>query len=192
MLTQIFRTDNIVSDSVSDPANNPAEGQALPAEIRHELSIRPTASDGQIPVRREVAAPQSVAQEPAGTAHVVSPPVPSQTQPQRLLFTPTIDIYNTEEGLVLRADLPGVCVERLELQIEDNKLTLFGRVQENLPDGARLLHQEYQVGDFYRSFILSDEVAYDRISARMNAGVLEITLPRIPRAQPRKIHVQTD
>jgi HSP20 family protein len=124
-------------------------------------------------------------QEPAGIARVTSPE-------QRLLFTPTIDIFNTEEGLVLRADLPGVCVERVDLQIEDNKLTLFGRVQENLPDNARLLHREYQVGDFYRSFILSDEVAYDRITAKMNAGVLEITLPRLPRVQPRKIPVQTD
>ncbi|MBB01991.1 Hsp20/alpha crystallin family protein [bacterium] len=117
---------------------------------------------------------------------------PSGQPGQRLLFTPVIDIYNTEDGLVLRADLPGVCVERLDLQIEDNKLTLFGRVAENLPEGARPLHREYQVGDFYRSFILSDEVAYDRIAAKMNAGVLEITLPIIPRAQPRKIHVQTE
>lgn len=114
------------------------------------------------------------------------------SEPQRLLFTPPIDIFHTGEALVLRADLPGVCVERLDLQIEDNKLTLFGRVEEHLPPGGRLLHREYQVGDFYRSFILSDEVAYDRISAKMNLGVLEITLPIIPRAQPRKIHVQTE
>lgn len=148
---------------------------------------------GQVPVRQELSIRREndtirsdSPSEQAGTARIVSAPQ------QRLLFTPTIDIYNTDDGLVLRADLPGVCVERLELQIEDNKLTLFGKVQENLPPGARLLHQEYQVGDFYRSFILSDEVAYERISAKMNSGVLEITLPRTPRAQPRKIHVQTE
>lgn len=119
-------------------------------------------------------------------------PADSAIQARRLLFTPPIDIFGTEEGLVLRADLPGVSVERLELQIEDNKLTLFGRVKEIIPDEAKLLHQEYQVGDFYRSFILSDELDYERISAKMTHGVLEISLPRIPRARPRKIHVQAD
>lgn len=160
------------------------ERDASPEQASRELSVRPAkAGEGEQPLQAGSALPGPP--EGVGTARVVS-------QPQRLLFNPPIDIYNTGEALVLRADLPGVCVERLDLQIEDNKLTLFGRVQEELPDAARLLHREYQVGDFYRSFILSDEVAYDRISAKMNLGVLEITLPIIPRAQPRKIHVQTD
>ncbi|MCA8988766.1 MAG: Hsp20/alpha crystallin family protein [Planctomycetaceae bacterium] len=117
---------------------------------------------------------------------------PAEGPVQRILFNPPIDIFGTDDGLVLRADLPGVSVERLELQIEDNKLTLFGRVQDVVPENATLLHQEYQVGDFYRSFILSDEVDYERISAKMNHGVLEITLPRVPRTKPRKIPVRTE
>jgi HSP20 family molecular chaperone IbpA len=116
--------------------------------------------------------------------------VPAESAP-RWLRTPPIDIFETEQGLVLRADLPGVTAESLELQVQDNKLTLFGRVQSDLPEEGRLAHQEYHVGDFLRSFILSDDVDHDRISAKINDGVLELTLPRAEKTKPRKIPVAT-
>jgi len=117
---------------------------------------------------------------------------PAADERSRWLRTPPIDIFETEAGLVLRADLPGVTAESLELQVQDNKLTLFGRVQGDLPPDQRLTHQEYHVGDFLRSFILSDDVDHDRITARLADGVLELTLPRAERAKPRKIQVKTN
>ncbi|MBL4883440.1 MAG: Hsp20/alpha crystallin family protein [Planctomycetaceae bacterium] len=152
----------------------------------HQLSIRRETPDSVLEQS------QSESDQAPGSVRIVSESESPVKEPQRPLFSPPIDIFGTDDGLVLRADLPGVCVERLDLQIEDNKLTLFGRVQENLPEDVQPLHQEYQVGDFYRSFILSDEVDYERITAKMNLGVLEITLPIIPRAKPRKIHVQAE
>ncbi len=109
---------------------------------------------------------------------------------QRWVRTPPIDIFETAEGLVLRADLPGVAPDSLELQIQDNKLSLFGRVAAPVTEGTRLLHEEYHVGDFVRSFILSDDVDHDRIRAKLAEGVLELTLPRAKKAEPRKIEVQ--
>lgn len=120
---------------------------------------------------------------PGPTSPVEPPP-----QPQ-IVFTPPIDIFETEDGLVLLADLPGVTADTLELQVQDNKLTLFGRVSPQAPDNAKLLHREYQVGHFLRSFILSDEVDHERISAKLNLGVLEVMLPRIKRSEPRRIQV---
>ena len=111
---------------------------------------------------------------------------------ERMVFTPPIDIYETDDGLLLRADLPGVSLDTLELQVQDNKLTLFGRMQPSIPEGARLLHQEFETGDFLRSFILSDEVAHERISAKLNHGVLEVLLPKAPKAEPRRIEVRTN
>lgn len=111
---------------------------------------------------------------------------------QQWVRTPPIDIFETDDGLMLRADLPGVTSENLELQVQDNRLTLFGRVTTELPEGATLLHQEYHQGDFLRSFILSDDVDHDRISAKLTNGVLEVSLPKVPRTQPRKITIQTD
>lgn len=111
---------------------------------------------------------------------------------QRLLFNPPIDIYETPDGLVLYADLPGVTSEGLDLQVQDNRLTLFGRIQQRESDSGTVVHEEYKVGDFLRSFILSDEVDHDRISARLNNGVLRVELPRASRSQPRRIEVTTD
>ena len=110
---------------------------------------------------------------------------------QRMLFNPPIDIYETDNGLVLYADLPGVTTEGLELQVQDNRLALFGRVRND--DNERtVLHEEYKVGDFLRSFILSDEVDHEHISARLSNGVLRVELPRTQRTEPRRIQVSTE
>ena len=111
----------------------------------------------------------------------------SQVDP--VVFTPPIDIFETTEGLVLLADLPGVTLESLELQVQDNKLTLFGRVESDIPPEARLIHQEYALGHFLRSFILSDEVDHERITAKLNQGVLEVVLPQLRKSEPRRIQV---
>lgn len=118
--------------------------------------------------------------------------VRSETAPQKWVRTPPIDIFEIEDGLVLRADLPGVSAEALELQVQDNRLTLFGHVDQAVGEEVRLLHQEFHMGDFLRSFILSDDVDHERISAKLTNGVLEVTLPKIPRAQPRRISVETE
>lgn len=123
-----------------------------------------------------------------------APPPPEETAPppppvERVLFTPPIDIYDSGDGLVLIADLPGVTLESLELQVQDNRLTLLGRVRPAAPPEARILHKEYEEGDFLRSFILSDEVDHERINARLNNGVLEIVLPKAAKGPPRRIQV---
>ena len=115
----------------------------------------------------------------------------SENQPTRLLFNPLIDIYETNDGLVLYADLPGVNAEGLDLQIQDNRLALFGRVKTPA-NGHDVIHEEYKVGDFLRSFILSDDVDHERITARLNNGVLRVELPRASCTEPRRIEVSTE
>jgi len=125
-------------------------------------------------------------------------PTPAATEPasppagDRVLFTPPIDIYESPEGLVLIADLPGVSVKTLELQVQNNKLTLLGRVKNPVPADVRLVHKEYEEGDFLRSFILSEDVDHERVTARLNDGVLEVVLPRTAKTTPRRIEVNTD
>jgi HSP20 family protein len=132
----------------------------------------------QIPLNQSPPIEPAAAQEPV--------------QGERVLFTPPIDIYESEEGLVLIADLPGVSVKSLELQVQNNKLTLLGRVSSETPANARLLHKEYEEGDFLRSFILSENVDHERVTARLNNGVLEVVLPHAAKSAPRRIQVNTD
>lgn len=141
--------------------------------------------DGQLIPRRSDLLPAAVlGSGPPDTAEV-----PSAAEQPQLLFQPQMDIYETDDGLVLYADLPGVTLDGLELQVQDKKLTLFGRVRQPADEIVQILHQEYQIGHFFRSFILSDDVDHDRIEARLTNGVLRVSLPRAERAKPRRIEV---
>ena len=106
-------------------------------------------------------------------------------------FTPTIDIYEGPEGLTLEADLPGATENNLFIQLEDNVLSLHSRIESPVPEGARLIHEEYHVGDYYRSFILSDDVDRERISAELNNGVLRLVLPKADRVRARRIEIRS-
>ena len=107
-----------------------------------------------------------------------------------VVHTPPIDIHEGPEGLVLEADLPGVSEKEISIQVEDNVLSLRARVEARPMDGARVLHEEYRPGDFYRSFILSDEVDRSRITAELKNGVLRLVLPKAERSRARKIEIQ--
>jgi HSP20 family molecular chaperone IbpA len=126
-------------------------------------------------------APESAAPGPARE----EPPAPFPT------FTPLIDIHEGPEGLILEADLPGAVEQDLRIQLEDNVLTLHAKVDSPAPPEARLLHEEYVLGDYQRSFILGDEVDRDRITAELTHGVLRLFLPKADRARTRRIEIKS-
>lgn len=147
--------------------------------------------ESDLPVPAPVPAEVPVDSKPA---EVVTSQTEASAPPpkDRTVFMPPIDIYDDGDGLVLLADLPGVTIDTLEIQVQDNRLTLFGRVTPEVPHDARPLHQEFEWGDFLRSFILSDDVDPDRITAKLTNGVLEVVLPRAPKSEPRRIQVNRD
>ena len=115
---------------------------------------------------------------------------PGDVRPEaRVVHTPLIDIHEGPEGLVLEADLPGASEQGISIQLEDNVLSLHARVGPPAPEGARLMHEEYRVGDFYRSFILSDEVERSKITAELHNGVLRLVLPKADRVKTRRIEI---
>jgi HSP20 family protein len=111
--------------------------------------------------------------------------------PMQHTNTPLIDIHEGPDGLILEADLPGVTEDHLNIHLEDNVLVLQAKVPSPFPEGARVLHEEYRVSDFYRSFILSDEVERSRISAELKNGVLRLVLPKAERAKTRRIEIKS-
>ena len=106
-------------------------------------------------------------------------------------FTPPIDIHEGPEGLTLEADLPGATERNLRIQLEDNVLSLYAKIDSPVPEGARLVHEEYRLGDFHRSFILSDEVDREQITAELKNGVLRLSLPKAERARTRRIEIKS-
>jgi HSP20 family protein len=109
---------------------------------------------------------------------------------RRLSSTPPIDIHEGPEGLILEADLPGATDRNLHVQLEDNVLSLYARIDSPAPEGARVLHEEYRLGDWERSFILSDEVDREGITADLKNGVLRLFLPKAERARVRRIEIK--
>ncbi len=112
--------------------------------------------------------------------------VPDTREETRML-TPPVDIFETESGLVVVADLPGVEKDAIDVNVEKNVLTLKATPTHQLNE--TLARQEYQLLPFFRQFQLSDAVDQSKISAEMKYGVLTIHLPRVAEQQPRKIAV---
>jgi HSP20 family molecular chaperone IbpA len=112
-------------------------------------------------------------------------------QTPRESYTPPIDIHEGPEGLILEADIPGATEQSLQIQLEDNVLNLYARIEPLAPQEARLIHQEYRPGDYNRSFILSDEVDRERITAELKNGVLRLLLPKADSARTRRIEIKS-
>ena len=109
----------------------------------------------------------------------------------RPVYTPPIDIHEEPDGLTLEADLPGATEQNLRIQLEDNVLSLYAKIDSPAPAGARVILEEHRAGDFQRSFILSDEVDRDRITADLMNGVLRLFLPKAERVRTRRIEIKT-
>ncbi len=118
-------------------------------------------------------------------------PTPETMPEQHRAFTPPIDIHEGPDGLTLEADLPGASEGQLFIQLEDNVLSLHARIESPAPKDARPIHEEYPVGDYHRSFILSDEVDRERITAELKNGVLRLVLPKADRARTRRIEIRS-
>ncbi len=108
---------------------------------------------------------------------------------ERPAFVPRVDIYETETGLVVVADLPGVSPEGLEVTLEKRVLSIYGRVEDDAPEGYSQAYREYAVGDFERQFTLSGDFDINGIEANLKYGVLHLAIPRAPEAAAKRIKV---
>lgn len=107
------------------------------------------------------------------------------------IFTPAVDILETDREMLILADLPGVKVEDLRIDLRDNVLTLIGDV--NRPEDAEEVDvfREYQTGRYVRQFTLSQVIDQGKIDANLKDGVLSLRLPKVEAATPRKITIST-
>lgn len=107
----------------------------------------------------------------------------------RKVYIPLVDITESEDALMLVADMPGVDEQGVEVVVEKNVLTVKGTVGPETPPGYELSHGEYGVGDYERSFTLPNEIDREGIVATIKDGVLSLTLPKARQAIARKVTV---
>ena len=108
-----------------------------------------------------------------------------------LVFTPSVDIFETDKEITLLADMPGVKAGDLDIDLHENVLTLDGQVHS--PEGADEVDviREYRTGKYHRQFTLSQVIDQSKIDAEMKDGVVRLGLPKVEAATPRKIAVKS-
>lgn len=108
-------------------------------------------------------------------------------------WRPVVDIYETEQGIVVKAELPGVKKEDVSVEIKNNLLTLRGeRLIDEQVKEENYYRKERCFGTFHRSFTLQDSVEPERIKATFKDGVLKVVIPRPEQEKPKQITVDVE
>ncbi|MDX2040250.1 MAG: Hsp20/alpha crystallin family protein [Acidobacteriota bacterium] len=115
------------------------------------------------------------------------------TEPQSGTWSPPVDIYETQTGFVLTAEVPGVSLADLELKVVENELVLKGeRPWTHNPHGENIHRLENSYGKFERSFSLSERIDADNIAAELDRGVLKVTLPKRGDVSGKQVEITTE
>lgn len=122
-------------------------------------------------------------QSPARTEQTQA--IRRQNQDRR--FQPAADIIETPDAVILKLDMPGVSKENVDLTVDKDMLTIFGKAQpEEVGDPV---YRETYVGDYQRQFSLTADVDSSKITATMTHGVLTVRIPKAEQVKPRKIKI---
>ena len=109
------------------------------------------------------------------------------------VWPPPVDIYETAEDLVIKAELPGLSTEDVSVRVVDNVLTLTGERKREEGTGREDYHLiERSYGHFRRSFVLPNNVDREKVQAKFKDGVLFIVIPKFKRIRPKKIAIETE
>ena len=106
------------------------------------------------------------------------------------VFTPAMDILETESAITVLADMPGVRADGLSIDLRKNVLSIEGRVADPDVRSEQVLLREYETGSFRREFRLTNLIDQNKIDASLSDGVLRLTLPKAEAARPRRVEVR--
>jgi len=105
-------------------------------------------------------------------------------------WIPSIDIAETDNEIIVKAEIPGVDPKKIDLSIKDNMLTIKGEKKEEKEEKGKMYHRvERTYGSFIRTIDLPAHVKTDEVEAKDHQGVLEITLPKMEKAKTKKIEI---
>lgn len=107
------------------------------------------------------------------------------------VYVPATDIYEKEDAILVRCDMPGVALDQVDIRLDNTELEITGTQASGKPDGVDRLAGEFDTGVFRRKFTIPQLIDRDHIRARLHNGVLDIELPKAEQAKPRKIEITT-
>lgn len=112
----------------------------------------------------------------------------ASTRDTERYLAPPVDIYETEDELVVLVDMPGVDKEDIDINVERGVLNIEGKTHYGVPQSA--IHREFGLVNYFRQFELSQHVDQSNITGELKHGVLTIHVPKAEQAKPRQIEVK--
>lgn len=118
-------------------------------------------------------------------------PLQAESTRARRAFMPRTDIIEKLDSIILVADMPGVDERHVDITLEKGVLTIYGAVDAAYHENYRVAYAEYSIGDYRRTFRVTDEIDQNKIEATVKNGVLRLILPKAEQVKPKKITVKT-
>jgi HSP20 family protein len=105
-------------------------------------------------------------------------------------WVPAVDIFETNEAIVIKAELPGITAKDISVEVKDNTLTLKGEKKFEKEVKEENYHRvERSYGSFQRAFTLPGTIQQEKVKAKFRDGILEINLPKVEEAKPKQVKV---
>jgi HSP20 family protein len=108
------------------------------------------------------------------------------------VIVPPVDIYENENEYVIKADIPGVKKENIDITIDNNELSISGRVADEEKSRENIKYSEFTLYNFFRSFNIGNDIDNNKVTANVCDGVLTLTLPKKEEVKPKKIEITTE
>lgn len=128
----------------------------------------------------------------ANTTDIAKKNRAEMTRPEEAYRTPAVDIYETDESVVLLADMPGVGEDGMEVSTEEDRLSIIGRVTAKQPADAVSIHTEFEPLVYRRVFTLSSDLDTAGVEGKIQNGVLRLILPKAEESRVRKIPIKAE
>jgi len=108
------------------------------------------------------------------------------------VIVPPVDIYENENEYVIKADMPGVKKENIDITIDNNELSISGSVADEEKSRENIKYSEFALYNFFRSFNIGNDIDSGKVTANVCDGVLTLTLPKREEVKPKKIEITAE
>ncbi len=113
-----------------------------------------------------------------------------ENEMELVTITPATDIYESKEGVILYVDLPGVSKKSLDIDVDQDILMIRGEINLTTAESIQPTYIDVSANVFERRFTLGEELDSHKVEAKLEQGVLKLTIPRLEKHQPKKIHIK--
>ena len=111
---------------------------------------------------------------------------------EECVIVPPVDIYETESEYMLKAEMPGITREGIDITLNNKELEINGKIDEEAANGDNLKYSEYNLYNYHRKFMVGDGIDGNAMSASFENGVLTLVLPKSEELKPKKIEVKVE